>query len=218
MKDTRGGLSYFLQNNPTGNHTDSRVGGKTKPFDPYREQVCRDAPCMEMSGSVPVPPQFWASWRAVVGFCEVGVPLPHFTPATDSCGMLAVPFTCKPVYSWAVFLTSASKDSQLSWERNLRAQLCRQGGRGLLCPPSEQPPCLEPPLHTQPPCPGSRDVYGTSSIPGKIQSWAKKTPLCLGKANLWPIYDWSQPSIWWLPCFSRYGISRHDNWWTCFLE
>lgn len=178
---------------------------------------------MEEDGSVPVRVQFWASWRAVVGFCEVGVPPPHFTPATDSCGILVVSFNASQRTAGQYSLHLSQKNLKyFGGGICVHSYVGGEAGSALPVHPRSSH-LMQSHLFTHSTlsqqgwgCSGAYRIGDnvTVSTPGKMWSWTKTF---LSPQESQSMADLNQ-SVWWLLYFSRHGISRHDNWWTHFLE
>lgn len=116
---------------------------------------------MEKDGSVPVPFQSGASSRAVVAFCEVGVPPPHLTPATDSCEILSGSFSASQCTAGQYSLHFSQKN--LKYLARGICMIHRRRDRGLPCLPSEQSPST----HSHPVMAGLVG-QGTISTPAKM--------------------------------------------------
>lgn len=78
-------------------------------------------------------------------FCEVQVPSPHPTPATDSCKTLAGSFSASQYTAGQYSLHFFSKKSGVSWELNLYVTQEERQGAAL-------PALRAATFHLQPPC------------------------------------------------------------------
>lgn len=153
---------------------------------------------MEQDGAVPVPLQFWASWRAVVGFCEVGVPPPHFTPATDSCGILVVSFNASQRTAGQYSLHLSQKNLKyFGGGICVHSYVGGEAGSALPVHPRSSH-LLQSHLFTHGhPVPVPSRAGAALEPPGLVTMWlslllakcepGQKLSFCLRKANLWLI-------------------------------
>lgn len=186
MKGIQWELLSFLKNNVITNHTAIRVRLWNL--------------CVEQDGSVSEPLHFGSSWTAVVGFCEVQVPPPHLTPATDSCKTLSGYFNASQCTAGQYSLHF----SQKIWSILGEESVCYAGGETGAALPALRAATF----HTQAMLPQQGWLgRGLSLLLPKCEAGQKTFPFASRK----PMDGWSQPAAWWLLYFSRHGVSRCDK-------
>lgn len=199
MKGIQWQLSSFLKNNPISNHTASRVrlGNHSIPTGNRSVEVLSvwsrvgqsqyfftlgplGDPNEVLWGASPITTSHTSHWQL------------------QNSGWV---FQCKPVHSWAVFLTFFLKKI---WSILGVESVRYTGGETGGCPAFPQSSHL--PLTTTLSLQGWLERELSLLLP-KCEAGQRTFPFGSRK----PMDGWSQPAVWWLLYFSRHGVSRCDK-------